>query len=155
MKTASDLYYSVATEKIDLLEIKDLLLGKETKAEQKTTGKIEGEMVDKILSTSVKQDDFLVIDRSLENVDYKLGRCCNPIFGDEIFGFVTVSSGITVHRINCPNAPQLLSKYGYRIVKARWAETGPDIYLPVSLKVVGIDDIGILSRISDVICRDL
>ena len=155
LKTATDLYHMVAIEKIDLLEIKDIL---QEKDKAPTTGKsteISAHDVDKLMSSGLKQDDYLIIDKSLDKLDYRLGKCCNPIYGDEIFGFVTVSAGITIHRVNCPNAAQLISRHGYRVVKAQWAVTGTDIYLPATIRVTGLDDIGILSKISDVISKDL
>ena len=88
-------------------------------------------------------------------MEYKLAPCCNPILGDAIFGFVTISSGITIHRTNCPNAQQLLSRYGYRVVKARWNTGGQDTFFPVTLRITGMDDLGIVSNISDVISKDL
>jgi GTP pyrophosphokinase len=108
-----------------------------------------------VSSATQESGDFLVIDNKLANVEYKLAPCCNPIHGDAIFGFVTIKSGITIHRMNCPNAQQLLSRYGYRVVKARWATTGKDTFFPVSLQVTGLDDLGIVSNISDVISKDL
>jgi len=146
----------VATEKIDLMQVKDLLLEKDKPAGVQKTTEIGEEAVEKLVSSNtIKHDDFLIIDQSLDKVEYKLGKCCNPIYGDEIFGFVTVSAGITIHRVNCPNASQLISRHGYRIVKAQWAVTGKDVYLPATLRVIGEDDIGILSKISDMISKDL
>jgi GTP pyrophosphokinase len=155
LKTATDLYHLVAVEKIDLLEIKDILQEKHTAPTTAKSTEIGAHDVDKLMATGLKQDDYLIIDKSLDKLDYKLGKCCNPIYGDEIFGFVTVSSGITIHRVNCPNAAQLISRHGYRVVKAQWAVTGADIYLPATIRVTGQDDIGILSKISDVISKDL
>ena len=155
LKTATDLYFLVATEKIDLREIKDLLQEKAREGTYVKSTEIGDDAIEKIVSSSVKQDDYLIIDKSLDKVEYKLGKCCNPIFGDEIFGFVTVSAGITIHRVSCPNAAQLISRHGYRVVKAQWAVTGEDVYLPVTVRVTGVDDIGILSKISDTISKDL
>jgi GTP pyrophosphokinase len=155
LKTAADLYYQVAAEKIDAIEIKELLTKKEKQVESRQPERIEEEMVEKLATTGLKHDDYLVIDDRLKRVAHRLAKCCNPIYGDEIFGFVTVSEGISVHRINCPNAAQLISKYGYRVVKAQWAESGQQIYLPASIRITGIDEIGILSRISEVISNDL
>lgn len=155
LKTATDLYFLVATDKIDLMEVKELLQDKQQQETYVKSTEIGEEAVEKIVSTTVRQDDYLVIDKSLDKVDYRLGKCCNPIYGDEIFGFVTVSAGITIHRVSCPNAAQLISRHGYRVVKAQWAVTGEDIYLPVTVNVTGVDDIGILSKISDTISRDL
>jgi GTP pyrophosphokinase len=155
LKTAADLYYQVATEKIDPLEIKELMANKEKPAEVKPPDRVDEGMVEKLTSAGLKQEDYLVIDNKLSKVVYRLAKCCNPIYGDDIFGFVTVSEGISIHRLNCPNAAQLISKYGYRIVKARWAETGQQIYLPATIRVTGVDEMGILNRISEVISNDL
>ena len=155
LKTSADLYFQVATEKINALEIKELLGKKEKQTEVKQPDRIEEEMVEKLTSPGFKQEDYLIIDNRLSKVVYKLARCCNPIYGDEIFGFVTVSEGISVHRLNCPNAAQLISKYGYRVVKAQWSETEQQIYLPATIRITGIDEMGILSRISEVISNDL
>ncbi len=155
LKTATDLYHLVAIEKIDLLEIKDILQDKNKAPATGKSTEISSHDVDKLMSSGPKQDDYLIIDKSLDKLDYRLGKCCNPIYGDEIFGFVTVSAGITIHRVNCPNAVQLISRHGYRVVKAQWAVTGADIYLPATIRVTGLDDIGILSKISDVISKDL
>ncbi|HYW95854.1 MAG TPA: HD domain-containing protein, partial [Bacteroidales bacterium] len=114
---AIDLYYDIASENIDLLDIKDILTSDKEKNDSPKTVPIEEEAVEKLIRHSIAEsNDYLVIDDRLAGVDYKLGKCCNPIFGDDIFGFVTVSSGITIHRINCPNAHQLINKYGYRVV---------------------------------------
>jgi guanosine-3',5'-bis(diphosphate) 3'-pyrophosphohydrolase len=155
LKTSADLYYKVATEKINTLEIKELLANKEKPLEVKQPEKIDEERVEKIVSAGLKQEDYLVIDNKLSKVVYRLAKCCNPIYGDEIFGFVTVSEGISIHRLNCPNAAQLISKYGYRVVKAQWAETEQQIYLPATIRITGIDEMGILNRISEVISNDL
>ena len=112
--------------------------------------------LDKIINTD-KPDtsDFLVIDQNLSGVDYRLAKCCNPIFGDKVFGFVTINSGITIHRINCPNAQELITKYGYRIVAAKWKESDQDRHFLATLRITGIDDIGMVSNISEVISKDL
>ncbi len=96
-----------------------------------------------------------MIDEKLANVDFKLSQCCNPIHGDAIFGFVTIGAGISIHRKNCPNAQQLLSRYGYRVVKARWTNEEKNAFFPVTLRITGVDDLGIVSNISAVISKDL
>ncbi|KPK81560.1 MAG: MFS transporter [Bacteroides sp. SM23_62_1] len=155
LKTATDLYFKIATDKIDPLDIKELLTSKEQTGEIKQVEKIDEQLIDKIVSPGLKHDDYLVIDNKLDKMVYRLAKCCNPIYGDEIFGFVTVGEGITIHRISCPNAARLISKYGYRVVKAQWSDTEKQVYLPATIRITGIDDIGILSRISDVISQDL
>lgn len=154
-RDAIDLYYDIATEKMDLLQIKEFLTQVE-KPHESRPEKIEEEAVEKLVSYMPQESgDFLVIDEKLANVEYKLAPCCNPIHGDAIFGFVTISSGITIHRKNCPNAHQLLSRYGYRVVKARWNQVEKGAFFPVTLQITGMDDLGIVSNISDVISKDL
>ncbi len=153
-KDAIDLYYDIATEKIDLREVKDLLSA-DGENEYKTTP-IDEQSVSKIIRQAVDtSNDFLLIDERLSNVDYRFAKCCNPIKGDDIFGFVTVGSGITIHRMNCPNAHEMISRFGYRVVKARWTGTEKESFFTVALRVTGVDDIGIVSSISDVISKDL
>jgi len=154
-KDAIDLYFDVSTEKVVLLEIKELLTAGEKVAENRPE-KIDEQAVERLVSpSSADSGDFLVIDEKLANIDYKLAPCCNPILGDSIFGFVTISSGITIHRTNCPNAQEMLSRYGYRVVKARWNTREKGAFFPVALRITGMDDLGIVSNISDVISKDL
>ena len=98
-------------------------------------------------------DDTLVIDRNLKGLDYQLARCCAPIYGDPIFGFVTINGGIKIHRMDCPNAPELRRRYGYRIVKARWSGKGSSQY-SITLRVIGSDDIGIVNNLTSIISKD-
>jgi GTP pyrophosphokinase len=98
-------------------------------------------------------DDVLVIDQNLKGVDYQLSRCCQPIYGDSIFGFVTVSGGIRIHREDCSNAPELRKRFGYRIVKARWSGKGASQY-SITLRVVGVDDLGIVNNMTSIISKD-
>ena len=95
-------------------------------------------------------EDYLLLGDDLDVVDYKFAKCCNPIPGDDVFGFITVSEGIKVHRTNCPNAAELLSNYGYRVVKAKWTSRLPNSFL-AGLKILGTDRIGIISDVSNVI----
>ena len=98
-------------------------------------------------------DDTLVIDRNLKGLDYQLARCCHPIYDDPIFGFVTINGGIKIHRMDCPNAPELRRRYGYRVVKARWSGKGASQY-SITLHVVGNDDIGIVNNLTSIISKD-
>jgi len=100
------------------------------------------------------KEDVLVIDRNLKGVEYKLARCCNPIYGDDVFGFVSVTGGIKIHRCDCPNATELRSRFGYRIVKARWAGKSQGTQYPITLRVVGHDDIGIVTNITSIISKE-
>ena len=99
------------------------------------------------------ENDILLIGEDLQKIDYTLAACCNPIPGDDVFGFVTVSEGIKIHRTNCPNAAQLMSNYGYRIVKAKWNKQQELTFL-TGLRIVGIDDVGLINNITKVISND-
>jgi GTP pyrophosphokinase len=154
LKTVTDLYALVASEKSDFAELKEIL--QEKPEAPKLPDKIEEEMVDRIVKPiTTKSEDFLVIDEKVDNLEYKLSKCCNPIFGDSIFGFVTINEGIKIHRVNCPNAEQMISRYGYRIVKARWSRSDGSALFQADIKVVGVDDIGLVSRITEVVSKDL
>ena len=98
-------------------------------------------------------DDVLVIDRNLKGIDFQLARCCQPIYGDEVFGFVTAGGGIKIHRCDCPNAPELRKRFGYRIVRAKWSGKGSSQY-SITLRVVGNDDIGIVNNLTSIISRE-
>ncbi len=97
--------------------------------------------------------DVLVIDRNLKGIDYQLAKCCHPIYGDNVFGFVTVNGGIKIHRCDCPNAPELRKRFGYRIVKAKWSGKDGAQYM-TTLKIIGNDDIGIVNNITSIISKE-
>jgi len=100
-----------------------------------------------------QKGDVLVIDQNLKGLDFTLARCCQPVYGDEVFGFVTAGGGIKVHRCDCPNAPALRERFGYRILQARWAGKGGSQYA-ITLRVVGQDDLGIVNNITSIISKD-
>jgi GTP diphosphokinase / guanosine-3',5'-bis(diphosphate) 3'-diphosphatase len=153
LKTVTELYALIADDKADFSEIKEII--QEKQEIQKLPEKIDDEQVEKLVKPHTpKSEDYLVIDEKVDNLDYKLSKCCNPIFGDPIFGFVTITEGVKIHRVNCPNAEWLMSRYGYRIVKAQWTRSDGSAVYQAELKIVGIDDIGIVSRITDVISKD-
>jgi GTP pyrophosphokinase len=121
LKTAQDLYYLIATEKIELLLIKDILL-KEEPVESANTAAFVPEKEAKELIDS-QLSDYLIIEDRVEGLDYKLARCCNPLFGDNVFGFVTILDGIKIHRKNCPNAHNMITRFPYRVVAVRWSKS--------------------------------
>ncbi len=98
-------------------------------------------------------DDVLVIDQNLKGIDYQLAKCCHPIYGDDVFGFVTINGGIKIHRCDCPNAPELRKRFGYRVVKAMWSGKGSSQY-SITLRVIGTDDIGIVNNLTSIISKD-
>ena len=104
-------------------------------------------------ATHPQNDDVLIIDRNLKGIDFQLARCCNPIYGDDVFGFVTVNGGIKIHRSDCPNAPEMKKRFGYRIVRAKWAGKGASQY-SITLRVIGVDDIGIVNNLTSIISKE-
>lgn len=153
-KTLTDFYVSIYKEKINILSLREKLLEEDLPADQVTLRTADGFSTETELQKISSQDDALVIDRNLKNIDYTLAKCCNPIFGDDIFGFVTINSGIKIHRKDCPNAPQMIEKFGYRIVSARWSGESRNNEYPITLRVIGHDDIGIVTNITSVITKE-
>jgi GTP diphosphokinase / guanosine-3',5'-bis(diphosphate) 3'-diphosphatase len=153
LKTAQDLYYMIATEKIDLLNIKEILLKEEP--EQNVLSPVplvsEKDLNDQ---SDIQYSDFLIIEDKVEGLDYRLSKCCNPVFGDKIFGFVTISEGIKIHRTSCPNAHYMIAKYPYRVVVARWTESKSLPSFKSVVKITGVEDIGIVNKITDIIAGD-
>ncbi len=149
LKTAQDLYYLIASEKIDLLDIKEVLLKEEAPGLNIQTPvvieKESKEQIDSVFS------DYLIIEDRVEGLDYKLAKCCNPVFGDSVFGFVTISEGIKIHRSSCPNAHNLMSRYPYRVIAARWSKSRSSPSFIASIKITGIEEIGMVNKIADVI----
>ncbi len=151
LKSSIDLYYLIAIEKIDVSNIKKTL-------EQDDSKELlpEPEKEQKVLKPMTSnEDDAMVIGDDIGNLNYELAKCCNPISGDAVFGFVTVGKGITIHRINCPNAAQLLSKYRYRIIDVKWRKSDDTKTYLTTLRVTGEDRMGILSNITQIISNDL
>ena len=150
-KTISDLYIDIADEKRDLIEFREAYLAADKKDTQESG---EKQSADKFEDRNRKtEDDTLIINDETKGVMYTMAKCCNPIFGDDIFGFVSVSGGIKIHRKDCPNAPQLMSRFGYRIVKAAWNKDNGEQNI-CTLLVVGNDDLGIVANISSLISKE-
>jgi len=154
LKSSVDLYYLIAIEKIDLADIK-----RSIEPENETVIKTDEKETfpDDLKDTREKQDekqDFMLIDEDIDNLNYELAKCCNPISGDAVFGFVTVGKGITIHRINCPNARQLLSKYNYRVIDVKWRKSDETKTYLTTIQVTGDDEVGILNNITSVISSD-
>lgn len=156
VKSPADLFYLIGIGKIDHNEVKQFNDVKKTVKHRPSTKSIESlHVIDRKKSKeSDVVQDLLLIGEDMEFMDYKLSKCCNPIPGDDVFGFVTVSEGIKIHRTNCPNAAELLSHYGYRVVKARWTSKHAVAFL-AELKILGTDRIGIISDISNIISSQL
>ena len=157
-KEVSDFYRQVADGKLDpndiitqYLAVKNHLENASKEHETVSADKFAFESPNDEMTKD--NDDVLTIDRNLKGIDYQLAQCCHPIYGDPIFGFVTAGGGIKIHRTDCPNAPEMRRRFGYRIVKARWSGKGQSTYA-ITLRIVGNDDIGIVSNITNIISKD-
>lgn len=153
LPNAQEMYAQVADEKIDIAGIKEKVLAILEPEKVREDGLERLESVQAEVKSN-RASDHLIIDEQVANVDYKLAKCCNPIHGDNVFGFVTINEGIKIHRTNCPNAVQLIGKYGYRIVNAKWTRRSPSSAFPVDLRITGEDQAGILNSISEIITKD-
>lgn len=149
-KTISELYIDINNEKIDLLDFKDSYLNFDKK-EESNTENISAESYKG--NDKLSKEDVLIINNETKGVQYSMAKCCNPIYGDEIFGFVSVSGGIKIHRKNCPNAPQMMAKFGYRIVNAAWESSSNEQSI-CTLYVSGRDDLGVITNISSLISKE-
>ena len=157
-KEVSDFYRHVASGDLDVNMVIDRYIDLQ-QGDQPVTGNNVAESAANFVLDESKlphqaiQDDVLVIDRNLKGIDYQLARCCQPIYGDRVFGFVTVSGGIKIHREDCPNAAELKKRFGYRIVRAMWSGKGSSQYA-ITLRVIGNDDIGIVNNLTSIISKD-
>lgn len=158
-KIITDFYQNLANGTIDTNTIIDEYLEqqrRETENTESQTRTAEGFSLQKIEGEEENnREDVLVIDQNLKGIQYQLAQCCHPIYGDDIFGFVSIKRGIMIHRTNCPNAHDMRERYGYRIVKARWAGKSVDSQYPITLMVVGNDDIGIVTNITSIINKEV
>lgn len=158
-KENSDFYKDIAEEKIDPNSIIEKYIAERdhdlnvTNTTRPAASAAEFEYENPTEEMMRQSDDVLVIDENLKGIDFELAHCCHPIYGDPIFGFVTVSKGIKVHRSDCPNAKELQRRFGYRIVKAKWSGKGTSKYA-ITLRIIGNDDIGIVSNITNIISKE-
>ncbi|MBQ1796669.1 MAG: bifunctional (p)ppGpp synthetase/guanosine-3',5'-bis(diphosphate) 3'-pyrophosphohydrolase [Prevotella sp.] len=159
IKETSEFYHQLAEEKLDVNEVIETYLSlrdhenRREAAVSPVRSATEYNYEHPDAEIVQQNDDVLVIDSNLKGVDYQLAKCCHPIYGDPIFGFVTVNGGIKIHRENCPNAMELRRRFGYRIVKAKWSGKGSSQY-SITLRVIGNDDIGIINNITSVISKE-
>ncbi|MBQ8064421.1 MAG: bifunctional (p)ppGpp synthetase/guanosine-3',5'-bis(diphosphate) 3'-pyrophosphohydrolase [Prevotella sp.] len=158
-KEVSDFYRQIASGELDAGVVIERYIELQ-QGEQPVTGNNMAESaahfsLEQHLASNGQQlsQDVLVIDRNLKGIDYQLARCCQPIYGDKVFGFVTISGGIKIHREDCPNAPELRKRFGYRIVRAKWSGKGASQYA-ITLRVIGNDDIGIVNNLTSIISKD-
>lgn len=150
-----DLLYNIATKKIDLKELKEFVI---------VGGRIEVPKVQKILNEIKASDqhknlpskdaELIIFGESSDKIVYTLAHCCKPIPGDDVFGFITATEGLKIHRTNCPNAAQLLANYGHKVVKTKWAKN-KEISFLTGLRIIGIDDVGVVNKITSIISGEL
>ena len=161
-KETSDFYKQIVDNKLDANDVVDRYIEeRDRELNQKMAGVVrsaeefsfDAQSGQAVSYNNIGNDDELVIDQNLKGVDFSLAQCCHPIYGDPIFGFVTVSGGIKIHCQNCPNAPELRKRFGYRIVKARWSGKGQSQY-NITLRIVGNDDLGIVNNITSIISKE-
>ena len=157
-KETIDFYKQIADDKLDpnevidtFIAVRDHLQNNNPSSTARSADTFNYELQETEMAQS--NEDVLVIDRNLKGIDYQLATCCHPIYGDPVFGFVTVNGGIKIHRTDCPNAPELRKRFGYRIVNARWSGKGTSQYA-ITLRVIGNDDIGIVNNITSIISKE-
>ena len=158
-KEVSDFYRRIASGELDVNTVIDRYIELQ-QGDQPVTGNNVAESASNFVLDESRlpgntpvSDDVLVIDRNLKGIDYQLARCCQPIYGDPVFGFVTINGGIKIHREDCPNAPELKKRFGYRVVRAKWSGKGSSQYA-ITLRVIGNDDIGIVNNLTSIISKD-
>jgi GTP pyrophosphokinase len=149
-----ELYYRVAIGTLTIKSIKDAV-GNDSKVKVRNAiVKPELKTLEQLVSNVRGKADMLVIGENLDKIDYKIAACCNPIPGDDVFGFVTLNDGIQIHRVNCPNATELMSNFAYRVVKAKWTNKESIAFL-AGIKVTGTDEVGIVNNITKIISNEL
>ena len=163
VRTGREVYSMIALQKIDFLSIKEILqqwISGEAEEQRRVAAaeaerkKEESKAAQQEETPAARRSDALVIDEKINNIEYKLAKCCNPIKGDDIFGFVTISSGITIHRSDCPNAARLRENYPYRIMDARWRSSADGAFR-ATIAIVASDIPGIGNQITEVVTREL
>lgn len=150
MKASAEVFLAIYQEKIDLLQLKDFL----TKGEQEDDipDNKPGRGTGKGRSKS-SDGDYLIISDKLNNISFSMAKCCNPIFGDDVFGFVSATGGIKIHRISCPNAARLIEKYPYRLQKVKWRQVSNTTQFQTALKVIGDGDASIAAQLIECVTK--
>ena len=161
VRTGRELYSMIAMQKVEFLTIKDILMRwisgeaeDQRRAAAAEAEKLKEESKMEAAQQGSRSSDALVIDEKINNIEYKLAKCCNPIKGDEIFGFVTISSGITIHRTDCPNAARLRENSPYRIMEARWRNSADGAFR-ATIAIVAVDTSGLANQVTEIITREL
>ncbi len=162
IKRGNELYVAIADQKIEISMVKDILnhwlSGQADEERRQAAADVEERKLrlreEREEQQPTRHSDALVIDERINNIEYKLGRCCNPIKGDDIFGFVTINAGITIHRSDCPNARRMRERYPYRVMEARWRD-GADGAFRITVAISSADIPGLATTIMDVASKEL
>lgn len=151
--TSMELFYRIGTKDIALKELKEFAVqgGKLIPPSKDKQTPVDLERLEKIATSNA---ELLIFDNQLDDIKYSLAKCCNPIVGDDVFGFITINEGIKIHKTSCPNATEMMSKYGYRIVRTRWTQQ-KDIAFLTGIKVTGLDDVGLVNKVTQIISGDM
>ena len=161
IRRGGELYVAIADQKIEVGHIKEILQhwlsGKADEERRQAAAEVEERKLrlrEEREEVAPQSSDALVIDESINNIEYKLGRCCNPIKGDDIFGFITINTGITIHRCDCPNARRMRERYPYRVIEARWRDNATGAFR-ITVAISAADIPGLASTIMDVVSKDM
>lgn len=156
LQSSQELFYRVAVGNINIKHLKDFRQehGKIVHKSGSIKKTESAQSLEQMVTAARGKSDMLVIGENLNKIDYKLSPCCTPIPGDDVFGFITINEGIKIHRVNCPNAVQLLSNYAYRVVKAKWTSQELISFLS-GIKITGIDEVGLVNNITKIISNEL
>jgi len=149
-----DLFYQVSIKNLDLKELKDFKVHGDKLEPPKPVKPIQELKPEIVPTLSKKETELIIFGESSDKIVYNLANCCKPIPGDDVFGFVTTGKGLTIHRTNCPNAAKLLSNYGHRVVKTKWAKN-KEISFLTGLRIIGLDDVGVVNKITNLISGEL
>jgi guanosine-3',5'-bis(diphosphate) 3'-pyrophosphohydrolase len=149
-----ELYFQIAKGKLDLSRIRELeVVAKNLVLPKKIEKTDQSSSLQNIITCVDSKKDTIIIGEDFKDIEYRLANCCTPIPGDDVFGFITATEGIKIHRVNCPNATRLMSNYAYRIIKATWKSKHLKERL-AGIKITGIDDVGIVNTITNIISQE-
>jgi guanosine-3',5'-bis(diphosphate) 3'-pyrophosphohydrolase len=150
--TSLELFFRIHSKDIDLKDLKNFSIkGGRILAPKVVNEKVNGAVNPNLITANA---DLLIFDEQSDKIAYSLAKCCNPIVGDDVFGFITINEGIKIHRTNCTNATEMLSKYGYRAVKTRWTKQQEIAFL-TGLKITGVDDVGLVNKVTNIISGEM
>lgn len=155
--TSTDFYCAIANSLLDVQKVREAYVALEKSELEAVTDTMQTKSAEDFTvlhnSKVTSESDILTIDNFLKGIDYTFAKCCNPIYGDEVFGFVGSMGGVKIHRKNCPNAPQMFTRFGYRIVPAQWSGKASGEF-EVTLHITGNDSLSVISNISSVLKQE-